>query len=481
MKIFAYICTRISEKQILIMINRQLINPASIVVIGGSNNTLKPGGALVRNLIQGNYQGELYVVNPHEDIVQGVKSYRDVKDIPEAELAIIAVVSKFCPSYVEYLASEKGVKAFIVISSGFSELSLDGAVLEAKMHAVCNKYGCSFIGPNCIGLITSNFCGAFTSPNPVICSEGVDLISNSGGIALYTIEMAKVTGLRFNSVWSIGNARYTGVEDVLQYMDETFDAEKDVRGKILYIESIRDPERLLRHAKSLIAKGCRIAAIKSGSTQSGTRATSHHTGSAAFDDKRADELFREAGIVRCYSRQELVAMGCLFSLPRIEGNRFAIITQAGGLGVLTADALSKGGMLVPELKGEVTDELLTHLHEGASVSNPIDVLATGTVEQLETVIDYCDKRFDEIDAIILSYGSAGLEPMDGCFDAIHRKLGECRKPVITICPSIFTEAEGLKNFLAKGHVNLLDEELAVRCVVRVAGAVSGSSGQECFG
>ena len=110
------------------------------------------------------------------------------------------------------------------------------------------------------------------------------------------------------------------------------------------------------------------------------------------------------------------------------------------MGVLTADALSKGGMLVLELKGEVADELLTHLHEGASVSNPIDVLATGTVEQLETVIDYCDKRFDEIDAIILSYGSAGLEPMDGCFDAIHRKLSECRKPVITICPSIFTEA-----------------------------------------
>lgn len=105
------------------MINRQLINPASIVVIGGSNNTLKPGGALVRNLIQGKYQGDLYVVNPHEDIVQGVKSYRDVKDIPETELAIIVVVSTFCPSYVEYLASEKGVKAFIVISSGFSELS----------------------------------------------------------------------------------------------------------------------------------------------------------------------------------------------------------------------------------------------------------------------------------------------------------------------------------------------------------------------
>ena len=171
------------------MINRQLINPASIVVIGGSNNTLKPGGALVRNLIHGKYKGDLYVVNPHEDIVQGVKSYRDVKDIPNTELAIIVVVSKYCPSYVEYLAAEKGVKAFIVVSSGFSELSLDGAVLEAKMHATCDKYGCSFIGPNCIGLITANYCGAFTSPNPVICSEGVDLISNSGGIALYNIAL----------------------------------------------------------------------------------------------------------------------------------------------------------------------------------------------------------------------------------------------------------------------------------------------------
>jgi acetyltransferase len=174
-------------------------------------------------------------------------------------------------------------------------------------------------------------------------------------------------------------------------------------------------------------------------------------------------------------------MGCLFSLPRIEGKRFAVITQAGGLGVITADALSKGGMLVPELKGEAADELLAKLHKGASVSNPIDVLATGTVEQLKAVIDYCDKRFDEIDAMIISYGSAGLGPMDELFEALHRKISECRKPVITICPSLFTEAGNLEKFLAKGHVNLLDEELAVRCVVRVAGAVSGSSGQECLG
>lgn len=463
------------------MINRQLLNPASIVVIGGSQDTRKPGGALVNNLIQGKYKGELYVVNPREDIVQGVKSYRDVKDIPATELAILVVASKHCPPYVEYLAAEKGVRAFVVISAGFSELSEEGAELEAQMRATCDRYGCSFIGPNCIGMITANYCGAFTAPTPVICPEGVDLVSNSGGIALYVIEMAKVTGLRFNSVWSIGNAKYTGVEDVLQYMDENFDPKKDVRAKILYIESIRDPERLLRHAKSLIAKGCRIAAVKSGSTLSGARATSHHTGSAAFDDRQADELFREAGIVRCYSRQELVAMGCLFSLPKVEGNRFAIITQAGGLGVLTADALCKGGMLVPELKGEAADELLQKLHKGASVSNPIDVLATGTVEQLSEVIDYCENRFDEIDAMIVSYGSAGLEPLDEIFDVLHRKSLECRKPIITIFPSIFTAGREMEEYLAKGHVNLLDEELAARCVVRVAGAVSGLSGQECLG
>lgn len=463
------------------MINRQLLNPASIVVIGGSQDTRKPGGALVKNLIQGNFQGNLCVVNPREDVVQGVKSYRDVKDIPNTDLAILVVASKFCPSYVEYLAAEKGVKAFVIISAGFSELSEEGAALEAKIHATCDKYGCALIGPNCIGMITANYCGAFTAPNPVISPEGIDLVSNSGGIALYIVEMAKITGLRFNSVWSIGNAKYTGVEDVLQYMDENFDPEKDVRAKVLYIESITDPERLLRHAKSLIKKGCRIAAVKSGSTLSGARATSHHTGSLYFDDKQADELFREAGIVRCYSRQELVAMGCLFSLPKIEGNRFAIITQAGGLGVLTADALCKGGMQVPELKGEAADELLAKLHKGASVSNPIDVLATGTVAQLNEVIDYCENRFDDIDAMIVSYGSAGLEPLDEIFDVLHKKSLVCKKPIITIFPSIFTAGREMEEFLANGHVNLLDEELAARCVVRVAGAVSGSSGQECLG
>lgn len=174
-------------------------------------------------------------------------------------------------------------------------------------------------------------------------------------------------GLQFNSVWSVGNAKQIGVEDVLQYMDEHFNPEADSRIKLLYIESIGDPDRLLFHASSLIKKGCKIAAIKAGSSESGSRAASSHTGAIASSDSAVEALFRKAGIVRCYSREELTTVGCIFTLPELKGKNFAIITHAGGPGVMLTDALSKGGLNVPKLEGPVVEELKGKLFPGAAV------------------------------------------------------------------------------------------------------------------
>ena len=455
------------------MINKQLLQPESIVVIGGSNNVHKPGGAVVRNILSGGYQGTLRVVNPKEDEVQGIKAFHDARQLPPTDLAVLVVAARFCPDYVELLAAEKGVKAFIIISAGFSEETSEGAVLEQKIIDTCDRYGCALIGPNCIGLLNSWHHSVFTKPIPQLNPKGVDFISGSGATAVFILESAVTKGLQFNSVWSIGNGHQIGIETVLEYMDEHFDPERDSLIKLLYIENIADPDKLLFHATSLIRKGCRIAAIKAGSSAAGSRAASSHTGAMASSDSAVEALFRKAGIVRCFGREELTTVGCIFKSleSRVESLdstfNFAIVTHAGGPGVMLTDALSKGGMNVPKLEGEAADELKQKLLPGSSVANPIDILATAQPEHLATAIDYCENRFDNIDAIMVIFGTPGLVQVFETYDVLHKKMLTCKKPIFPILPSVNTAGPEVQEFLRKGHVNFSDEVTMATALTRV--------------
>ena len=426
-------------------------------MIGGSNNVHKPGGAIVRNIINGGYQGELNIVNPKEDDVQGIKACHDVKDLPQTDLAVLVVAARFCPDYVEYLCREKGVRAFVIISAGFGEETHEGALLEQRILDACEQYGAALIGPNCIGLLNRNHHSVFTLPIPNLNPKGVDFISGSGATAVFILESAVIKGLQFNSVWSIGNGKQIGIEDVLQYMDEHFDPETDSKVKLLYIENISNPDKLLFHASSLIKKGCRIAAIKAGASESGSRAASSHTGAIASSDAAVEALFRKAGIVRCFSREELTTVGCIFTLPPLKGKNFAIVTHAGGPGVMLTDALSKGGLNVPKLEGPLAEELKEKLFPGSAVANPIDFLATGTPEQLGIVIDYCENKFEEIDAIAVIYGTPGLTRLFEAYDVLDQKIKECKKPIFPILPSLHTAGPEVEEFLKRGHVNFSDE------------------------
>ena len=438
------------------MINRQLLQPESVVVIGGSNNVHKPGGAVVRNLLGGGYCGTLRVVNPKEDEVQGIKAFHDARELPPTDLAILVVAAKYCPDYVQLLAAEKHVRAFIIISAGFSEETHEGAELEQRILDICQEYGCALIGPNCIGLLTRWHHSVFTKPIPQLNPKGVDFISGSGATAVFILESAVSKGLQFNSVWSVGNGHQIGIESVLEYMDVHFDPQRDSMVKLLYIENIADPDKMLYHATSLIRKGCRIAAIKAGSSESGSRAASSHTGAIASSDSAVEALFRKAGIVRCFGREELTTVGCIFTLPRFTGRNFAIVTHAGGPGVMLTDALSKGGMQVPSLKGPLADELKAKLLPGSSVANPIDILATGGAKELELAIDYCEKM-ENIDAIMVIFGTPGLVKIFEVYDVLHKKILECPKPIFPILPSVNTAGPEVQEFLKRGHVNFSDE------------------------
>ena len=449
------------------MLARELTEPRSIAVIGGSNNLHKPGGKILQNLLKGSFSGELYVVNPGEERVQGVKSFPDPGSLPRTDLAILAIAASHCEEAVEILAREKGTKGFIILSAGFGEESDEGARLEGRIADLIASAGGNLIGPNCIGVINQQYQGVFTSPVPRLDPKGCDFISGSGATAVFIMEAGIPNGLTFSSVYSVGNSAQTGVEDVLQHLDETFDPASSSRVKLLYIENIDKPNLLLKHASSLVRKGCRLAAIKAGTSDAGSRAASSHTGALASPDIAVDALFRKAGIVRCHSRADLVSVASVFLHPELKGKRLAVISHAGGPAVMLTDALSEGGLEVPPLGGPAADKLLETLHSGSSVANPIDFLATGTAEQLGCIIDYCEHEFEEIDGMIVIFGSPGLFSVHDVYLLLHEKMRTCRKPIFPVLPSLVNVKDEIEEFISYGRINFPDEVSLGKSLARI--------------
>ncbi len=447
--------------------NKQLLNPQSIVVIGGSTDIHKPGGKVLKNLIEQNYKGKLYVSNPKEDEVQGIKSYKNLNDLPQTDLAIIAIPAKFCYQTIEILCKEKNTKAFIILSAGFSESGKEGAKIEKEIVALIEEYNAVMIGPNGIGVLTPNYAGVFTSPIPKLDPTGVDFISGSGATAVFILDLGIPVGLKYSSVWSVGNSAQIGVEEILEYMDENFNPETDSKVKLLYLEQISKPQKLLKHASSLINKGCKIAAVKAGSSSAGSRAASSHTGALAGSDVAVDALFRKAGIVRAYGRQELITIGAIFTYPELKGKNIAIVTHAGGPAVMLTDALEKGGLNIPQIKGEKAQELKEQLFHGSSVENPIDFLATGTAEHLDTIIEYCQNEFNDIDAMAVIFGTPGLNRVFDAYRVIDKKIKTSQKPIWPIFPSINEAAEEITEFVEKGNAFFHEEVLLGNAVAKI--------------
>ncbi len=449
------------------MINRQLLNPSSIVVIGGSNDITKPGGKVLKNIREGSFRGDLYVVNPKEKIIQGIPCHQDISSLPATDLAVIAIAARHVPETVEYLGQHKNTKAFIVISAGFSEESKEGKLLENKLVEAVNSAGAVLIGPNCTGILTPEHQSIFTLPIPKLSPGGCILISGSGATACFIMELGIPKGLTFSGVFSVGNSAQTGVEEVLQYMDLSFDPKKSPRVILLYIENIRNPKVLLEHAASLVRKGCRIAAIKAGASEAGSRAASSHTGALASSDMAVDALFAKAGIVRCYGREELITAACIFMHKELKGRNIAVITHAGGPAVMLTDALEKNGMKVPHLQGPVMEDLKQKLFPGSSVANPVDFLATGTAEQLGAIIDTIDREVDTIDGMVVIFGTPGLQRIFGVYDLLDSKMSASAKPIYPVLPSITTAAEEVDEFISRGRICFPDEVMLGNMLSRI--------------
>ena len=450
------------------MIAKELLNPKSIVICGASSDIHKPGGKSLKNLLESPFKGQIYAVNPKETEVQGVKCYAKVDDLPQVDCALLCIAAKFCAQTVDVLAKEKGCKGFIIISAGFSEESHEGAEIEKHIVDTINSVGGSLIGPNCTGFLNVNYAGCFDTPIPPLNPKGVGFITGSGATAVFIKEYGMSNGLQFNSVWAVGNSAQLGIEDVLEHLDETFDPEKSSHVIMLYMEKIGDPQRLLKHSRSLINKGCHIAAIKSGNSAAGSRAASSHTGALATSDAAVDALFRKAGIVRCQNRQELTTVCAVFMHPELKGKRCAVVTHAGGPAVMLTDVLSNGGMEIPSLKEHPkAPELLSKLFGGSSVGNPIDFLATGTAEQLGYILDAVENDFDEIDFSVVIFGSPGLFSNKEVYDLLDEKMKTCKKPIFPVLPSIINVKDEINDFIAKGRINFPEECVLGNAICKV--------------
>lgn len=437
------------------MITEQLISPKSIVIVGASGNPEKPGGKVLHNLIDHGYTGRIYAVNPKEIKLNGVQHFKSVKELPDADLAIIAIPADQCLETVEILLT-KGVKAFIVFSAGFGEIGDAGIQIEVKLRELIENAGATLIGPNCIGVIQESYKGVFTTPIPDYYPDGCELISSSGATAVFIIEAAALTGLKFSNVYSIGNGAQNGVEEILEYMDEHFDNVSSPKIKLLYLEEIRNPFKFMKHTMSLIRKGCHIAAIKSGHSEAGSRAASSHTGALATSDDVVRALFRKCGIVYCSGREELISVAGIFQTKEFKGKNIAVITHAGGSAVMLTDALSANGLNVPHIGKEIAGDLLKQLNPGSSVENPIDFLATGTAEHLDAIINFCES-YDGIDAMVVVFGSPGLINVRAVYEVLLNKMETCTKPIYPVLPSVVNAAEEIKFFLNHGKVNFSDE------------------------
>ena len=450
------------------MIAKELLSPRSIVICGASADIHKPGGKALLNLLNSNFKGAIYAVNPKETEVQGVKCYAKAEDLPQVDCAILCIAAKFCPSTVDVLTQQKGTKGFIIISAGFSEENAEGAAIEKHIVDSINAVGGSLIGPNCTGFLNTNYSGCFDTPIPALDPKGVDFITGSGATAVFIKEYGMSNGLKFNSVWAVGNSAQLGIEDVLEHLDETFDPERSSRVIMLYMEKIGDPQRLLKHSRSLINKGCHIAAIKSGGSAAGSRAASSHTGALATNDAAVDALFRKAGIVRCQNRQELTTVCSVFMHPELKGKRCAVITHAGGPAVMLTDVLSNGGMEVPSLKDHpASPALLEKLFAGSSVGNPIDFLATGTAEQLGYIIDAVENDYTDIDFSVVIFGSPGLFSNREVYALLNEKMNTCKKPIFPVLPSIINVKDEIDEFIAKGRINFPEECVLGNALCRV--------------
>ena len=355
------------------------LRPRSIAVVGASRDRESIGGALYRNILDGGFEGPVFPVNPAAAVVQSVAAYKSVMDCPDpVDLAFIVIPAKYVASAARECA-KKGVKALVVISSGFAEIGGDGVRLQDELVAICSESGMRLVGPNCMGIVNTEpgvrLNGQFA---PVRSIPGkIGFVSQSGALGYAIIDHANNLGLGMSSFVSVGNKADISSNDLIEYWEE--DENTDLI--LVHMESFGNPRKFARLA-TRTARKKPIVVVKSGRSAAGFRATQSHTGAlVAASDVSVDALFKQSGVIRTDSLEEMFDVAAfLATQPAPRGSRVAIITNAGGPGILAADACESFGLSVPEFSEETKEALRGFLLPIAGTKNPVDMTSAATAD-----------------------------------------------------------------------------------------------------
>ena len=371
-----------------------LFNPKGVAVIGASGKELHIGNRVIKNLLDFGYQGGIYPINPKADEIRGVKAYKSILDVPgQVDVAHMVIPAKFVTQAVED-CGKKGVKHIIINSGGFSETGPEGAEIEKAFLEKAKAYGIRIFGPNCQGIINSDpavraYCNfTFTFPE----AGHISIVALSGGVAevIHQGFSAMEVGTRIYA--SNGNACDISIPEIIRYLADD-DATRVI---VTYVEGLRDPMDFFEAVKAAAAKKP-VLAMKAGRTMEGAKAAASHTGGLAREDMATDLIFKKAGIVDFRDEGQLINAAIAFgSQPIPKGNRVGIITNTGGPAVIATDILVDAGLTLPPLSEKTNALLKETLYPEATVSNPVDVLATGTAEHFGTCLEamMADDSFD---------------------------------------------------------------------------------------
>lgn len=403
----------------------EIFAPCSVAVIGASPDAHRIGHTVLKNLLDYGYTGKLFPIHPRATEILGQHAYASVLDVPEPiELAVVAIPADQILPVVD-ACGRKGVRGLIVLAAGFSEVGSEGRELERQLQAKVRAYGMHMIGPNSMGVIDTqsrlNASFAASTPNP----GSVALISQSGAICSAILDWSSSHGLGFSHVVSLGNKSDIDEVALLQIWGS------DPRNRVIlaYLEDIRDGPTFMAVARE-VTRSTPVIAIKSGTTGAGARAASHHTGSLAGSEQAYAAAFAQSGIIRARTISELFDLAMLFAYqPLIQGNRVAILTNSGGIGIVAADAIEHSGLTMASLSPLTIAQLQRNLPAAASVYNPIDLLGDARHDryQLGLAALLADANVDGV--IVLLTPQAQTEPVETA-EVISTIAATATKPVV---------------------------------------------------
>ncbi len=438
-----------------------IFSPKSVAVLGASTTPGKVGHDVFANILKGGYKGTLYPINPNAKAVLNVKAYPSVTDVPgDVDLAIVILPPRIALKAVEE-AVEKGVKGMVIISAGFREVGGEGLEIENRIVSICKKAGVRVVGPNCLGVINPlpsvSLNASFSARMPAY--GNISFISQSGALCTAVLDFAADRDFGFSKFISIGNKADVDELDLLRYLHD----DPNTKVIMIYLEELRRGREFIESAKEITSgyRSTPILAIKSGRTGAGARAAASHTGSLAGSEAIYDAVFKQSGIIRADSIDELFDFANAFAyksetaLGKLRrkvptGNRVAIVTNAGGPGILATDMTMSSGLRLAKFQEETIEALASHLPFTANLHNPVDIIGDATQDRYENALTAVinDKG---VDGALVILTPQSMTNVLGTAEAIVRVARRSHKPILCCFMGVIDVSSGVKFLQEHGY------------------------------